>query len=156
MTYEEKDIFMKQRFLSLLVLLLLGAAHAVAQSDEVLMKEQVEAWYTGAQQGDAAAQYNLGVSFLKGQGVKQDYAEAAKWFGKAAEGGDLDAIYNLATCYMNGEGVEQDVEKGMKLYQRAAADGHVKATRVLGDCYLFGLGVTKDREQAFRWYRKAA
>ena len=75
------------------------------------MQEQVEEWYLGAQQGDVAAQYNLGVSFLNGQGVKQDYVEAAKWFAKAAEGHDLDATYNLATCYMNGDGVEQDVKK---------------------------------------------
>ena len=57
----------------IIVLLLSGMVCAVAQPDEVLMREQVEAWYTGAQQGDVAAQYNLGVSFLKGQGVKQDY-----------------------------------------------------------------------------------
>ena len=32
-----------------------------------------------AEHGDADAQFNLGVMYDKGQGVSQDYAEAAKW-----------------------------------------------------------------------------
>ena len=33
-----------------------------------------------ADQGNADAQYNLGVLYEKGQGVPQDYAEAVKWY----------------------------------------------------------------------------
>ena len=40
-----------------------------------------------AENGDAAAQYNLGLSYADGEGVEQDKAEAAKWYGKAAEQG---------------------------------------------------------------------
>ena len=32
-----------------------------------------------ADQGDAAAQYKMGVMYHKGQGVSQDYQEAMKW-----------------------------------------------------------------------------
>ncbi len=38
-----------------------------------------------AEQGDANAQFNLGVMYDKGQGVPQDYAEAVKWYRKAVE-----------------------------------------------------------------------
>ena len=38
----------------------------------------VEALRAKAKQGDASAQYNLGVMYSKGQGVPQDYAEAIK------------------------------------------------------------------------------
>ena len=44
-------------------------------------------WLPLAEQGDAAAQFKLGVMFMKGHGVQQDYAEAATWFGLAAEQG---------------------------------------------------------------------
>lgn len=37
-----------------------------------------------AEQGDAAAQCQLGWRYLIGEGVPQDYAEAAKWLRKAA------------------------------------------------------------------------
>jgi TPR repeat protein len=37
-----------------------------------------------ADQGDALAQFSLGFMYDNGQGVLQDYAEAAKWYRKAA------------------------------------------------------------------------
>ena len=43
-------------------------------------------------QGAASAQYNLGFMYLNGQGVPQNYAEAAKWYRKAAVQGDVDAL----------------------------------------------------------------
>jgi tetratricopeptide (TPR) repeat protein len=48
-----------------------------------------------AEQGDAAAQFNLGLMYYFGEGVQQDYAEAEKWYRKAAEQGDASAEYNL-------------------------------------------------------------
>src|SRR5882724_3270144 len=41
-----------------------------------------------AEQGEADAQYSLGNSYRKGEGVPRDYAEAVRWYGKAAEQGD--------------------------------------------------------------------
>jgi uncharacterized protein len=41
---------------------------------------QAVAWYhKAAEQGDATAQFNLGVSYAKGQGATQDFAQAAAW-----------------------------------------------------------------------------
>ena len=37
-----------------------------------------------AEQGDAGAQWNLGMTYDLGQGVPQDYARAHKWFNLAA------------------------------------------------------------------------
>ena len=43
------------------------------------------AWYSkAADQGEAIAQYNLGRSYYRGQGVLQDYVEAHKWVNLAA------------------------------------------------------------------------
>ena len=44
-------------------------------------------WGTAAQRGDAAAQYNVGRLYARGEGVPRDYAEAYKWFTLAAAGG---------------------------------------------------------------------
>ena len=38
-----------------------------------------------AEQGLVQAQYNLGDMYEQGQGVRQDYAEAFRWYRKAAE-----------------------------------------------------------------------
>ena len=57
-------------------------------------------WYRlAAEQGDAVAQYNLGVMYDNGQGVPQDYAEAVKWYRLAAEQGYAHAQRNLGVMY---------------------------------------------------------
>ena len=49
-------------------------------------------WYRlAADQGDAAAQFNLGVMYDNGRGVLKDEAEAVRWYRLAAEQGDADA-----------------------------------------------------------------
>jgi S1-C subfamily serine protease len=52
-------------------------------------------WYRlAAEQGDADAQYNLGVMYGTGQGVIQDNVYAHMWWNIAASSGDKDAIGN--------------------------------------------------------------
>jgi TPR repeat protein len=41
-------------------------------------------WRQAAEQGDADAQYSLGLAYSLGRGVPQDYVEAHKWFNLAA------------------------------------------------------------------------
>ena len=42
-----------------------------------------------AEQGDVKAQAAIAMLYANGKGVQQNYAEAGKWWIKAAEGGDL-------------------------------------------------------------------
>ena len=56
-------------------------------------------WLPMAEQGDANVQFNLGVMYAKGQGVKQDDFEVVKWFRKAAEQGHAEAQFNLGVRY---------------------------------------------------------
>jgi hypothetical protein len=48
-----------------------------------------------AEQGLAYSQYVLGGIYYNGDGVPQDYAEAAKWYRKAAKQGDASAQLRL-------------------------------------------------------------
>jgi len=51
------------------------------------MQDYAEAarWYRkAADQGDAGAQFDLGLMYCRGQGVTQDYAEAHMWLSLAA------------------------------------------------------------------------
>jgi clan AA aspartic protease (TIGR02281 family) len=50
-------------------------------------------WYrNAADQGDAAAQYSLGLMYFNGQGVHQDYISMHMWFNLAAARGNKDAV----------------------------------------------------------------
>ena len=49
-----------------------------------------------ADRGHAAAQFNLGVMFAEGRGVKKDDVGALEWHIKAAENGQIPAAqFNL-------------------------------------------------------------
>ena len=60
-------------------------------------------WYRkAADQGDARAQWHLGLMYHLGEGVPQDNAEAVKWFRKAADQGDASGQFSLGAMYHSG------------------------------------------------------
>ena len=59
----------------------------------------VSLYRLAATQGDAEAQYNLGLMYDKGQGVVQDHKEAVKWYRLAAAQGNASAQYYLGLLY---------------------------------------------------------
>jgi len=85
-----------------------------------------------ADQGDAQAQYNLGVMYDKGEGVAQNKTEAAHWYRKAADQGDAQAQYNLGVMYDKGEGVAQNKAEAVNWYRKAADQGDAQAQYNLG------------------------
>ena len=54
----------------------------------------LRSWKPLAEQGDADAQYNLGVMYATGKGVKQDNIYAHMWWNIAASQENKDAIEN--------------------------------------------------------------
>ena len=48
-----------------------------------------------ADQGNAVAQFYLGLTYANGRGVPQNNAEAVKWYRLAADQGDAGAQFNL-------------------------------------------------------------
>ena len=58
--------------------------------------------------------------YFSGKGVLQDYAEAAKWFRKAAEQGFAAAQNNPGMMYKEGRGVRQDYAEVVKWLRKAA------------------------------------
>ncbi|MBR0168943.1 MAG: sel1 repeat family protein, partial [Synergistaceae bacterium] len=76
-------------------------------------------------------QYNLGVEYDNGEGVRQEKAEAAYWYRKAADQGYASAQYNLGAMYYNGEGVRQDKSEGISWIRKAARQGFELAQSAL-------------------------
>ena len=80
---------------------------------------------------DEIAQYYLGVMYMKGQGVEQDYEEAGEWFRKASEQGLSVAMYKLAGLYTKGNGVPKDLEFAYIWYSVAAVHEHEKSINMI-------------------------
>ncbi len=108
-----------------------------------------------AEQGNASAQYNLGVMYANGLGVPKDDREAVKWFRKSTEQGYARAQYNLGVMYDEGRGVPQDDKEAAKWYRKAAERGLARAQNNLGVMYVKGRGVPQDYVFAHKWFNIA-
>jgi uncharacterized protein len=80
-----------------------------------------------ADQGDADAQYNLGVMHFVGQGMAKDDVEAAKLFREAAEQRNADAQNDLGAMYGEGQGVPRDLIRAYTWFSLAAIAGNQSA-----------------------------
>ena len=135
-----------------------------------------------AQNGDAEAQYQLGIYYQRQQdsdsaikwlqqaaesghvgaenslGViliqdRQDYPGALKWFQKAADRGYPGAEVNLAILYLNGMGVKPDAAEAAALFRKGAEQGNVQAQFMLGELFKTGQGVKQDYVEAYKWLK---
>jgi uncharacterized protein len=111
-------------------------------------------WKAAAEGGHAEAQFDLGLLYAQGLGIKRDLAEAAAWYRKAAEQGNSAAEFALGQMYSRGWGAPRDTTDAIRWMQMAndpASDGPpTDWTRIEG------YGIEQDQKQAAFWYEKAA
>ena len=120
------------------------------------LQEAIKWYKKAAEQGDADAQFNLGVMYENGEGVTKNLQEAFKWYLEAAEQGNARAQNNLGIMYENGKGVQMDIQQAIRWYRKSAALDNAKAMANLGYLYDMGIGVSKDTNKAFSLYKDAA
>lgn len=89
--------------------------------------------------------------YEQGQGVPQDYAQAAIWYRKAAEQGDVDAQFSFGEMYYYGYGVPQDYAEAAIWFCKAAEQENTVAQAILGLLYATGQGVPNDYAEAYFW-----
>jgi hypothetical protein len=99
---------------------------------------------------------SFGQMAFDGDGVDQNYVEAANWYKMAAEKGHARAQHNLALMYENGQGVTRDLAEAAKWYRMAAEQGNAGSQNNLATLYESGVGVPQDDTIALDLYRLAA
>lgn len=85
------------------------------------------------------AMTNIGLMYLKGEGVEKNFTTAREWFEKASEYGNDSANYNLALMYQTKLGVEEDHDAAVDYFRRAVEKNHQGAN------FRLGLVLLKDR-----------
>jgi TPR repeat protein len=138
-----KELIMPLR-LSLMLLILYGILGTLPQTafsrdDQAFQRAQaaynredyataLREWRPLAQQGDAEAQYSLGVLYLEGRGVAQgiprDDAEGVKWLRKAADQGHATAQKYLGDLYEEGVGVAKNLAEAHRWFAKAVETYH--------------------------------
>jgi len=96
-------------------------------------------WSEEAKKNSDQAMANLGLMYLKGEGVSKDYVKAKELFERASEFDNDSANYNLALMYQSRIGVEEDIDKAIKYFRLAIKKNHQGAN------FRLGLLLLKDR-----------
>ena len=118
--------------------------------DWVLVLEEL------AEQGNAIAQYRLGLLYRDGPTPIPDWLEARYYVEQAARQGLMDAQYALGGLHLSEDVEVRDPELGMQWLEYAAEKGHSYAAYRVGKEYLRGAAVEKDEEKARQHFRLAA
>lgn len=87
----------------------------------------LEEWLPIAEQGNADAQFSVGLLYDRGLNVIPDYKIAVKWFTLASKQGHVFAQSNLGWKYHKGQGVIKDNIHAFKWWSIAASQGHENA-----------------------------
>jgi TPR repeat protein len=84
-----------------------------------------------AEAGDAKAQYDLGLCYVRADGVTKDNNEFLRWLRKSAEQGYAPAECNLGRCYYYAMGIRKNEIEAMKWLTKAAGQGNELANKEL-------------------------
>jgi TPR repeat protein len=137
-----------------------------------------------AETDDADAQFEVGIMYLKGQGVKADRGKAVEWLqasadngnelavskmsrmkknvqvfqarSKNAERGDANAQYETGRMLFGGKGTTIDAQQAVNWLQKAVNQGHKKAATRLGIIYYKGNGVPANPGRAVELFKSVA
>ena len=136
--------------------MLLLSAVVMILAVRLTVASDLDSLIAAAEQGDGAAQFNLGNMYADGRGVPQNDAEAVRWYRMAAEQGVARAQFNLGYMYAEGHGVPKNDAEAVRWYRMAAEQGVARAQFNLGIRYADGRSVPQNDAEAVRWYRMAA
>lgn len=144
---------------SIIAYALIGVLGIGAHASDIYEGEALECYseelLRKAEDGDAKAQYNLGLCY-DGMGVDRNSEEAFKWFKLSAENGNSYGQFNLGGCYDKGIGTGKNYREAVRWYKRSADQGNPWGMLCLATSYNNGTGVDMDFVESLKWEEKAA
>ena len=112
-------------FVAMPVSLVVAEEKFFADGDQIILVEQGEIdpaeLRRRAEAGDPDAQYEVGYAYFTGNGTKQSYKRARKWYERAAKQGHAGAQFNLGLIYLDGIGTSRRDILGLAWMYVAAA-----------------------------------
>lgn len=113
-------------------------------------------WFPDAEQGNAKAQYNLGVIHANGKGVPKNEIEAINWYRKAAEQGHAGGQFGLGSGFYLGRGVPEDYVQAYMWLALAKAQRHEKAAKGLDvvKAKMTRADLARARDLSSKWWKE--
>lgn len=107
-----------------------------------------------AEAGDPVAAHEVGMMWLRGQGVPaRNPEEAVRWLRIAAEGGHPQGQFQLGFQLIHAEGNAANPAEGAEWIRRSAEQDDPDAALLLARLHQSGYGVTQSDSEARRWYQ---
>lgn len=123
----------------------------------------VEMLERSAKNGNADAQWELGLMYEYANHVVQDQARALELYRNSADAGNPIGLYLVAHCYQHGIVVDEDKVTSDSLYRQSfeqlialAPEEDIYVLNFVGSAYFWGDGVEMDRTKAFGYYLTSA
>ncbi len=129
------------------------AADDAALTDELnyLKIEAMNTHVLACENNEAKSCSIIGNMYFKGDGVKQDFAKAAKPLERACYYGEIRSCTLLGLLYERGDGIAQNINKATVIYQKACNSGDPLGCNNLAKLYEKELNAVK----AVNFYKKA-
>lgn len=116
------------------------------------LQESFRWYFQAANQGNKEAQYNVGWSYLYGQGVSKDKQKAIDWFKKSADNGYPPGLTKYAQYVLIPQ---QRCDEAIKALEQAILGFDPMAAYLLGLCYFEGKCVSRDLNKAEKLFDMA-
>ena len=108
-----------------------------------------------AEEGEAEAQFRLGIIYQTGLGGVSNESYAYRWMRESAQQGHALAQHGLGIMYLFGECAIKNEVEALKWFEKAAAQGLIGALTTMAMIYQDGLGVEPDADKAKELYVRA-
>ena len=115
------------------------------------MQKAVELWEEAAGLGSVRALYNLGLSYCRGEGVKEDKTKGIQFYTKAAMQGHDESRYFLG-CF---EGENGNYDRSVRHLLISAKTGHKDSVQMIKSAFMGGIAPKEQYAQALTGYQHA-
>ena len=109
----------------------------------------LELFHRAGELGNATSYYNIGNSYLQGNGVERDMKKAVHYWELAAMGGDMEARHNLGVF----EKRYGNMDRALNHHMIAAGCGDNDSLEKIKQMFKKGAATKEDYTQALRAYQ---
>jgi len=118
--------------------------------------EHIAKYWIPAYSGEKDAQYQLGLCYASGNGIRRNLKIAREWFKKSADAGNPVAQVMLCSWLVEGRGGVQNVALGLDYCEKAAKQNYPEAFTLLGKYYFEGKVISRNYAKAIENFTHAA
>jgi uncharacterized protein len=148
--------------IALLFFLLINALNAITFEEVYTIKgvegtmKAIGEYKKLAKENNPKAIHELGLIYLKGDGIAKNLNQAYDYFQQASDLGNVESTYMLGKIYLSSKTKYYNPKKAYNTFIDASNKNHAKSQLMIGRFFLMGEIVDKDYEKALYYFKLAS